>query len=811
MNIKRLTCPLFLILLLASFSLTTQAQSIGRIQGYVEKGNLVVQVTSTLSYKVQGSYPLSTVTVYLKGTTTLATIYTDDTGTTAKSNPFTADSDGFYFFYASPARYDVKFSGTGITTPFTLSDVQVFDTDSNIYSPKSYGAKCDSTNNDTAAFSAFITAAGSDNLTLQLPPKGSCRVNTLTIPSNITLDYSAGGSFYINTGETLTIQGPQLPAPSPLSAQGQRYYNATTLTSLGILRFTGNRFVAGMMLEWFGGKGDKSTDNQAAFQAIIDISTASGKDSIILVGNGVYNMVGALQDTSLSKAQVVLPKITNTASQRVVHIEGIAIPADPWNYDAGSIIRSTLTGGDGTGAVFGVKTGTGVGCGNASCVASLISSNIKFVAKNVTFRGPVNPSNTILDLSRIRNINLYHIRVDTDDFGQGGLNPNLFPGTPIPDPICTEPTVTGQWGIKMITDNLPNKVVIDDVFVAGQYGMIRTGELGRGRNIVFHCGKIGLGIEGSTWPSHFEDVIIAVVRTPIKALGTSAEFIGYAGANAKATTYIDYLGVENDTTLGWSGVQYLIDDPNLLLNGKIDRIFYGAGQDMPLNPPVLKLETTRSERGNGHTDPTSNITGSNLYGPGSEAAVFELYKRAETTNDNVHLPWLALTTKQTNGAGKGVGVFTFTNDAIANGLDHRLAMQYVTTAGTIDSGLYSFWTMGNGALTQRAFFDNLGNFINWQFHMSIKENQTIVGGTIAPSRQFLTLGIGNLTTITPPPTNALVNSGNFIVQIHIRPTAAFTFDNTGNIFVPVGSGTAVIGKMLTFTWDYETGKWYPSY
>lgn len=52
----------------------------------------------------------------------LANIYSDD-ALTVKANPFTAAADGTWFFYGQNGRYNVKFSGGGITAPFTLSDI----------------------------------------------------------------------------------------------------------------------------------------------------------------------------------------------------------------------------------------------------------------------------------------------------------------------------------------------------------------------------------------------------------------------------------------------------------------------------------------------------------------------------------------------------------------------------------------------------------------------------------------------------------------------------------------------------------------
>jgi hypothetical protein len=98
-----------------------------RAYGYCEKGGQVV-VTSGMNSttKVQQSYPSCTVTVYLTGTTTLATLYADNSGT-PKANPFTADASGYWFWYADNGRYDVRLSGGGIATPFTLGDIAISD------------------------------------------------------------------------------------------------------------------------------------------------------------------------------------------------------------------------------------------------------------------------------------------------------------------------------------------------------------------------------------------------------------------------------------------------------------------------------------------------------------------------------------------------------------------------------------------------------------------------------------------------------------------------------------------------------------
>ncbi|MHC4735647.1 MAG: hypothetical protein ACYTDW_14505 [Planctomycetota bacterium] len=51
----------------------------------------------------------ATITVYDVGTFDLALIYDDDLPTpTAKANPFIADGNGYFFFYAAAGRYDIR-------------------------------------------------------------------------------------------------------------------------------------------------------------------------------------------------------------------------------------------------------------------------------------------------------------------------------------------------------------------------------------------------------------------------------------------------------------------------------------------------------------------------------------------------------------------------------------------------------------------------------------------------------------------------------------------------------------------------------
>lgn len=117
---KKVFLSLIFLLLVA---IPTIAQNT-KVNGTASKGGKIIRTSATVQHIVMETYPNSTVTVYNTGTLTLASIFTNETGT-PKSNPFTAGSDASYSFYVAPGRYDINFSGTGIISPFTISDIFV--------------------------------------------------------------------------------------------------------------------------------------------------------------------------------------------------------------------------------------------------------------------------------------------------------------------------------------------------------------------------------------------------------------------------------------------------------------------------------------------------------------------------------------------------------------------------------------------------------------------------------------------------------------------------------------------------------------
>lgn len=81
---------------------------------------------------------------------------------------------------------------------------------------------------------------------------------------------------------------------------------------------------------------------------------------------------------------------------------------------------------------------------------------------------------------------------------------------------------------------------------------------------------------------------------------------------------------------------------------------------------------------------------------------------------------------------------------------------------------------------------------------------TISTNVVAPTGAVHKIGAGLVKTITVPtgwPDGGILT---------IIPTAAYTYDNTGNLAAG-GGGTATTGRIMQFLWNAGDAKWYQSY
>jgi hypothetical protein len=127
--LRKALLVLFGLVTLGLFAVPARANN--RAFGFCTIGSVVPTVSGlplnnaagTAQQDVLASYPGCQVNVYFTGTLIPATLYSDDLPTpTPLANPFSADANGYWFFYAASGRYDVTLSGAGYINPFTLAD-----------------------------------------------------------------------------------------------------------------------------------------------------------------------------------------------------------------------------------------------------------------------------------------------------------------------------------------------------------------------------------------------------------------------------------------------------------------------------------------------------------------------------------------------------------------------------------------------------------------------------------------------------------------------------------------------------------------
>lgn len=127
------------------------------------------------------------------------------------------------------------------------------------------GLVCDGTTNDTTAFNNLLTAIGSNQSSIQFPEAKQCLVGTVTVPTNVALDFTPGGALKIVTAAIFTIKGG-VDNPD----NHQIFFNANSGTT-GTVDFTGNTQITTVYPEWWGavvGAASPSTNTIALQNAI---------------------------------------------------------------------------------------------------------------------------------------------------------------------------------------------------------------------------------------------------------------------------------------------------------------------------------------------------------------------------------------------------------------------------------------------------------------------------------------------------------------------------------------------------------------
>lgn len=256
---------------------------------------------------------------------------------------------------------------------------------------------------DTAAFQSIITGAASNPRTVRIPYKADlskrCKVNTLSVPSYITLDNTDGSGIFVVTGQTLTVVGPRVnPAGKTMFfnvAGGQ----GTVITSGGVSATTsgvltashcaqfdsnGNLVDAGLVCGGGGGGGLSPT--RVTINPVPTYDLASGGLAVAQIIGFPNSLITVPADKNLS-----LIRISQASGQDNV----FAVPAPGLGNVAVSGIYASLTSDSTSSATSNLYAGilhvTNAGPGNtkglhAAAFASGSSSGV-IVAGNFQIQG----------------------------------------------------------------------------------------------------------------------------------------------------------------------------------------------------------------------------------------------------------------------------------------------------------------------------------------------------------------------------------------------------------------------------------------
>lgn len=250
--------------------------------------------------------------------------------------------------------------------------------------------------------------------------------------------------------------------------------------------------------EDYGAIGDGTTDDTAAIQATLNAcGTAGGGVCAPRNGDRTYLISGAMQDTSTSNAQLLVPKRDYADDPCIsVVITGYTPPATTFSVTGtgalpagGTRFKSTSTAS--TGSVIG-------GVGPTGTANSF--TNILFKLINVVIETPANPTITGLDARKFANLQTKNVLVDAGQFVASSM---------------VLPTTATSFGIRCPGNGNGAFTSMEDTMVVGFYNGIEVNEHATGNNLSAWACYNGLQFVGCDHASNFQRVMCVHVRRPV--------------------------------------------------------------------------------------------------------------------------------------------------------------------------------------------------------------------------------------------------------------------------------------------------------